>query len=37
MVLQDTLQRSGDSTLYLDLEDSRLTALLDKGVAEFLI
>lgn len=36
MYLQDQLQERGESTFYIDLEDSRLTAILDQGVDEFL-
>jgi uncharacterized protein len=36
MVLQNNLQHNGYPTLYLDLEDSRIVNLLDKGVDEFL-
>lgn len=34
--LQDHLKQNGQTTLYLDLEDSRLVQILDKGVDEFL-
>ena len=36
MYLQDQLQERGENTFYIDLEDSRLTAILDQGVDEFL-
>lgn len=34
--LQRQLIAQGEQTIYLDLEDSRLTAILDRGVEEFL-
>ncbi len=34
--LQRQLIAQGEQTVYLDLEDSRLTAILDRGVEEFL-
>lgn len=36
MYLQDQLAAQGQRTVYLDLEDSRLVAVLDRGVEEFL-
>ncbi len=36
MYLQDQLAAQGQRTFYLDLEDSRLVAVLDRGVEEFL-
>jgi len=36
MVLQRELLAQGERTIYLDLEDSRLVAVLDRGVEEFL-
>ncbi len=36
MYLQDQLVAQGQRTFYLDLEDSRLVAVLDRGVEEFL-
>ncbi len=36
MVLQRDLTAKGESVIYLDLEDSRLVAILDRGVDEFL-
>jgi predicted AAA+ superfamily ATPase len=36
MVLQRELAAQGERTMYLDLEDSRLVAVLDRGVEEFL-
>jgi predicted AAA+ superfamily ATPase len=36
MYLQDQLAAQGQRTIYLDLEDSRLVAVLDRGVEEFL-
>ena len=36
MYLQDQLAVQGQRTTYLDLEDSRLVAVLDRGVEEFL-
>ena len=36
MYLQDQLAAQGQSMIYLDLEDSRLVAILDRGVEEFL-
>ena len=36
MYLQDQLAAQGQRTTYLDLEDSRLVAVLDRGVEEFL-
>ncbi len=37
MYLQDRLQKKGEQTLYIDLEDSRFTSLLDSGVDEFVL
>jgi len=34
--LQGQLREQGETTFYLDLEDSRLVSILDKGVDEFL-
>jgi len=36
MYLQDQVAAQGQRTAYLDLEDSRLVAVLDRGVEEFL-
>ena len=36
MYLQDQIAAQGQRTIYLDLEDSRLAAVLDRGVEEFL-
>ena len=36
MYIQDQLTAQGQRTFYLDLEDSRLVAVLDRGVEEFL-
>ena len=36
MLLQGDLTKQGEKTIYLDLEDSRLVAVLDRGVDEFL-
>ena len=36
MVLQNQLEEKAEPTLYIDLEDSRFVALLDRGVDEFL-
>ena len=36
MYLQRQLRSQGKQTLYIDLEDSRFVALLDRGVEEFL-
>ena len=36
MILQRELLAQGERTIYLDLEDSRLVAVLDRGVEEFL-
>ena len=36
MYPQDQLAAQGRRTIYLDLEDSRLVAVLDRGVEEFL-
>ena len=36
MILQRELLAQGEQTIYLDLEDSRLVAVLDRGVEEFL-
>jgi len=35
MFLKDQLQASDEQTFYIDLEDSRIVSLLDKGVDEF--
>lgn len=37
MYLQRQLNENGEQTLYMDLEDSRFVALLDRGVDEFLL
>jgi uncharacterized protein len=37
MYVQHLLSEQGEQTLYLDLEDSRFVALLDRGVDEFLL
>ncbi|GAP17540.1 ATP-binding protein [Levilinea saccharolytica] len=37
MVLQEQLRSQGQSVAYLDLEDSRLTSVLNRGVDEFLM
>ena len=37
MVLQEKLRSQGQRVAYLDLEDSRLTSALDRGVDEFLM
>jgi predicted AAA+ superfamily ATPase len=37
MYIQHQLSEQGEQTLYIDLEDSRFVALLDRGVDEFLL
>jgi uncharacterized protein len=35
--LNDYLKNKGETTLYIDLEDSRITKILDSGVSEFIL